>query len=53
MGYAVMAFVLGVSGYTMVYAWDAWQAQNRLGAMGLAVLTLITAALSFWELFLR
>lgn len=53
MGYVAGLFVLVVAGYTMVYAWDAWQAKNRLGAVGLTGLTLVTTGLSFYLLFIR
>lgn len=52
-GYVAGLFVLVVAGYTMVYAWDAWQAKNRLGAVGLTGLTLVTTGLSFYLLFIR
>ena len=53
MGYIAMAGVLGVGAYTMVFAWDAWEADNHVGAIGLGVLAFGTMALSFFELFLR
>ncbi len=53
MGYVAALLVLAVAGYTMVYAWDAWQAENRLGAVGLTALTLTTVILSMYLLFVR
>jgi hypothetical protein len=45
--------VLAIAGYTLIYAWDAWQAGNRAGGLALCALTAGTTILAAYLLLFR
>lgn len=53
MNYLIALIVLAVAAYTLSFAAWLWRQKNKRGAVGTFLLTLVTAALSFYTIFLR
>ncbi|SHE37238.1 hypothetical protein [Desulforamulus putei] len=53
MNYLLALGALAVGIYTLSFATWLWKQQNKRGAVGTFLLTVITLAVSFYSIFLR